>query len=297
MLTIGYNLFGGNYFDTRLYINNIYTAELKNGVFDEWKIDEIVGEYNTEKDEWGYDTVLLATFNNTLEAGNVQNEGKQIEYIRFKRRSKDKLRWTTFAQIPYDNIKKLYQVIDRLVQAQEDYEYAIVPVTANIEGRETMADILCEFDGVWLVDKNNSHQLLYNLEYGSIESVNKTAILEPLQSKYPFVTTSPINYKQSNVQAKLLSDKTIEQGTPNYKSERLLREKIMGFVNNKKPKILKDGMGRYYLVSIIGNPKEIPVNQLDGGVVDVAFDWVEIGDAHDTNTLERLDLITKGLVR
>lgn len=297
MFVIGYDLYGGGYFDARQYMNDIYTAELKNGVFDEWKMDEVLLEYSVDKSDWGYDTVMLATFNNTLEAGNVQNEGEHIEYLRFKRRSKDRLKWVTVAQIPFDKTRKLYTVLDRMVQAQEEYEYAVVPLTNDIEGRETMGEIVCDFDGLWLVDRENSHQLMYDLDYGSIESTNKTTILEPLDSKYPFVTTNAIDYKKGSIKARLLSDKTIEKGIPDYRSERLLRERIMDFISNRRPKILKDGMGRYYLVSIIGSPTEVPDNRLNTGIADVSFDWVEIGDAHDTDTLERADLVDKGVVR
>jgi hypothetical protein len=60
----------------------------------------------------------------------------------------------------------------------------------------------------------------------------------------------------------------------------------MKFLKNKKPKILRDSAGRYYLISITGNPKEIPNNGLQGSIAEVDFQFVEIGNPYDSKTID-----------
>lgn len=293
MMTIGLDCVGGSdygLFDCRASMQSFDYLEIRNGIFDEWKIDSELILFTPEQKHWDYDTMLLATFNNTLEAGNVSNEGREIEYLRFKRRSKNRLKWTTFAQLSYSTHQTHYSVFDRLVQGQEEYEYCVVPVSQGIEGRETIQDVVCDFDGLWLVDNEMGYKLMYDLNYGSISYTQQTAVLETLEYQYPFFMTNSINYKRGSITAKIVTTKSADDMIVDFYSERQLRERMFEFVSNRKPKILKDFLGRYYLVMLSG-VRETPDSRFGGGLVDVSFDWMEIGDANNTKDLEDMGLL------
>lgn len=292
-MTIGLDCIGGSaqgMFDCRPSMQSFQYLELRNGIFDEWKIDSELLLFTPEQKSWDYDTMLLATFNNTLEAGNISNEGREIEYLRYKRRSKNRLKWTTFAQLAYSPHQTHYGVYDRLVQGQEEYEYCVVPVSQGIEGRETIQDVVCDFDGLWLVDNDMGYKLMYDLNYGSISYTQQTAVLETLENQYPFFLTNSINYRKGSITAKVVTTKSSDDMIVDFYSERQLRERLFEFVSNRKPKILKDFLGRYYLVMLSG-VRETPDSRFGGGLVEISFDWMEIGDANNTSDLEDMGLL------
>lgn len=293
MMTIGLDCIGGSSsgtFDCRASMQSFEYIELRNGIFDEWKIDSELVLFTPEQKAWDYDTMLLATFNNTLEAGNVSNEGREIESLRFKRRSKNRLKWTTFAELNYSTHQTHYGVYDRLVQGQEEYEYCVVPVSQGIEGRETIQDVVCDFDGLWLVDNDMGYKLTYDLNYGGITYKQQTSILETLEHQYPFFMTNSISYKQGSITSKVVTTKSADTMIVDFYSERQLREKIFEFMSDRKPKILKDYLGRYYLV-VLSGVRETPDSRFGGGLVDISFDWMEIGDANNTKDLEDMGLL------
>jgi hypothetical protein len=284
-------------YNTEIAISNIYDIKLKNTIVDEIKIDESILEYtNSTKEEWGYDTLLLGTFENTLEAGNVNNNGVPIEFIRFKKRKIDSLEWTTVQDISFNTLEHLYSITDRLCQATEEYEYAVVPLTSGVEGKESLVQIQCDFEGLWLVDKSQGVQFYYDLKYSDIENVTKVGVFEPLQSQYPYTQTTATDYRKSSISANIISADTLDGNTSenkqfNLKQERLLRESVFAFLKNRKPKILKDGCGRYYMIMVLGSPSETPMNETKGAIASAKFDWIEVGNAFDNDTLKSANLV------
>lgn len=282
--SVGYN--------TEIAITNINDIVFSKCIIDEIKIDDVALAYtNSNKEEWNYDTILLAKFENTLEAGNIQNRGVPIEYLRFKKRKKDSLKWNVIADIPFEETENIYNLSDRIVQGTELYEYAVVPLTSGIEGAENRTEIECSFDGLWLVDKTQGIRFFTNLEYSDIENVTKVAVFEPLQSKYPYTQTLATDYHKSSISSVVISDNTLDGNGINARQERLLRENIFAFLKNRKPKMLKDGLGRCYLIMILGSPKEKPFNSVAGAIAGVSFDWIEIGDAFNDDDLRNANLI------
>jgi hypothetical protein len=326
-LFLGLDFYGENsYYNTEINISNLANIQIQNCILDEIKVDEEINELydstvtkneepsgygdgyygeggfgegipnivyrlNYTKEEWGYDSIILANFANTLEAGNISNNnGMPIEYIRFKKRKINELEWVVVSNIPYNALEHIYSIQDRLCQSTEEYEYEVVPVTSGMEGKESTTKITCDFEGLWLVDKNQGVQFNYDLEYSDIEHVTKVATFEPLQSQYPYTQTTATDYKQSSISATIISADTLNGNNTdgkqiNIRQERLLRESIFTFLKNRKPKILKDGNGRYYMVMILGSPREKPMNELQGAIVGTQFDWIEVGDAFNNDTL------------
>jgi hypothetical protein len=297
-LFLGLDFYGDNIaYNTEIVISNIYNIQLMKSIVDEIKIDDTIANYtNSAKEEWSYDTVLLGDFKDqSLEAGNIDNKGVAVEYIRFKKRRKSTLEWMNVADINYNRLEQLYSYVDRFVQSTEEYEYAIVPLTSNIEGEESTIEVYCEYDGLWLVDRSQGVKFFYNLEYSEIENVTKVGLFEPLQSKYPYTQTNATDYHSGSVSATIISDSTLSGDTNgrqiNIRQERLLRESIFAFLKNRKPKILKDGNGRYYLVMILGSPRELPNEDVAGAIANIEFEWIEIGDANNSIDMKNANLL------
>lgn len=248
--------------------------------------------FSTTKESWQPSTIIKAPFISDLHGGNINLNGLTITELRFKRKKIDELEWTKFVTVPYDSTKSFYEIVDRVCESFETYEYAVVPYGGGLEGDYKIKQVEVEFYNCYIFDKLNNYQLIYDLELSDIPYNIPSSTIETLGAKYPIVVyPSNLNYRSSSVKCKIVSDSTaILGGKIDGKQEKLLRNSIMAFLTNKKPKIIKDGSGNMLLISIIGSPKVIPYNELNQLIYDLSFDFVEIG-TFDETTLTNAGLL------
>lgn len=292
MFLIGFDSYGGQIFNSKIGMETPTKLELSNGCYDEWKLDTGIVDYSDKKTLWEYYTLMLATFNNTLEAGNMANNGYEINEVHFKRRKKSNLMWTTFAKMKYDPKQKYYQVLDRMAEAAQEYEYAIQPVTNGVEGVETTKSIVHTFDDLWVMSKDDGFRLVYDVEYGDIDTITNMSTIATLENRYPYVMSTPLCYRQGTIKGKLISQTSVDNRGIDINSERQLRNRALSFLNEGSPKLLKDGNGRIMIVKIYG-VKEIPHSVFAGEICDISFSYIEIGDAESGRDLENSGLIVK----
>ena len=57
------------------------------------------------------------------------------------------------------------------------------------------------------------------------------------------------------------------------------KDEILKFLTNRKPKILKDTNGNMWLIAITGAPSIEYDNKYNAGIMDISFNFMEIGDA------------------
>lgn len=291
-MLIGYDFFGGFCFQTKICHPSYNEVKLSHGQYDEIYIDEniLITSENVKPDNWGFATVLNAKFRNNLEGGSISADGSVIKKIKIQRRNIDELQWIDVMEIPYSD-KLFYEVIDKYVQNDFIYQYSLVPIAESVEGIRTISgNIRVNFEGTFISDSDNNYKLLYDVEFDNIEHVNPSSILEPLNSQYPVVTYSNLDYRKSNITATFISPESIN-GVININMEKQGRDKLLAFIKNRKPKIIRSQNGEIMLISIIGNPSEEPNNNVNG-IAKISFSFVEIGRI-DNNTLSANGLIKK----
>ena len=294
MLIIGLDAFGDDTapFDLIVSSSEITSVEISDMIIDEVYMERGTTNFNITRQEWNNNTILLGKFQGTLEAGNITNAGVPIERVVFRRRFSDELTWTNIATFNYSSTQLLYEFIDNIVQATAEYEYTIAPLTSGTLGANIItASITCDFNSTFISDRTNSYQLIYNLEYSDINYNVPSTVFEPF-TKYPFVVyAGETDYRTGQIQVQILSDSSISNpGTLDARAERINRDGYVAFINNKRPKILKDHGGRFYLVTLT-NIFESPDNQFNQTKSNVTFTWTEIGNAFDQN-----DLVNNGLI-
>ena len=297
-MILGYSMFHGK--DNLVYKTNVYhpsysKIELKNMTVDELYIDEdITIPYTIDKpDGWNYRTVIDSKFNNSLESGSVQANNFQIEKVRFQRRLTDEVEWQDVGEIEYKpDDQLLYEVIDKNIQNDFEYQYSILPITATVLGNRVVSDeIVSEFEGIFLSDKNNNYRLLYNIETDSMQHNISTAILEPLNSQYPIVIDGNLDYRSGGIKALFVSTETANRndGKVTIRAEKLGRDRLMKFLKNRKPKVLRQPNGETMLVRVVDKPQEEYMNNITG-IASVSFKFVEIGGM-DSETLKANDIL------
>lgn len=293
MLIIALDAFGDETapFDTVIPTSTITSLDISDMIIDEVYMEEATDNFNITRQEWGFFTVLLAKFQNSLEAGNITNAGVPIENIVFRRRLSTELEYINLTTFSFNSEMTMYEFIDNLVQATAEYEYTIAPLTSGVLGQNLISEsIVCNFNSTFISDRTNSFQLIYNLEYADIAYNIPSATLQSF-TKYPFVIYSgQTDYRSGQIQALILSDTSVDNVQIDPRAERINRDNLLQFLNNKRPKILKDHGGRFYLVSL-SNIFESPDNRFNQSISNATFSWTEVGDANDQD-----DLINNGLI-
>lgn len=295
MFLIGFDAAGGHYaFDANFSSYDFTRIDTKGMILDEMTADSGNKEFTTTKGSWMPNTVFLATFNSTLEAGNLSMGDSEVDKLRFKKRKKGTLQWLLIDEVDYDASQITYAVYDRLARSNVEYEYCIVPVTGNTEGNIISNSIVALHEGLWVVDANNSVNIFCEVEYGTVNHNTNINVFELLNNRYPIAITGELDYASGSNSGRLLAKQSWNEHKIDYDAEARLRESVISFMKNGKPKILKNGTGRYYLI-VAKDVTEQP-NKLDDASVTVSFNWVEIGDAEDLQTLIACDLLPEQLM-
>ena len=287
---LGYDVFGYNAFNNMLELQGVNKIDASSCVLDELKIDDMIIDYNSSKQQWGYNTIFQAKFQGTLEGGDIDNKGMAIEYIAIEKREYDTLEWNRVALIPYKSTRNLYEYIDRYVQSTQEYEYAVLPLTSSIKGEADVKQIVCDFEYMWIADKNNQIKLKCNVKQNDYSTNESMTTVEPLEGSYPIIFENDLNYIKSSVTATIASDELIDNRIINKVHERKIKDNVLKFLRDKKPKIYKTGKGQFLLVKL-SNVKEIPMQQLDYAISDISFDITEIGNPNNLDDLEQMGLV------
>lgn len=294
---VGYNFFADvNALDSASSnVNNITSTKLTNAIFDHLNITR-----NTDTPfstsipvNWDYDTILNASFEGNLNAGNVDFLIAQINAIKIKRRIKGSFNWLTLKTFPVEKEEDLTFIFNDFLNGYGiDYEYALVPVLNDIEGNYIINSIFSKFNGVFIGDAQQTFKFLYDVEYGTNARNQQTGIFQPLGKQYPVIVANGLlSYESGSVTGAILSDDYEDTGV--FDRTAIVQKKtiIKDFLTNKKAKILKDWNGNIWLCMITDN---VQVSYRSGsgmGIPQVQFNWVQIGEANN-----QTDLYTNGVI-
>lgn len=280
-------------FDSCNPINNVNDFTLTSGCFDELHItkDSVEIDNSTEKTDWTINTVLLAKFQGDLVAGTLGVNGYPITRIEIQKRKKGEEFWQTYFSINFNENINLYTIIDKFIENEENYEYCLRPVAkdnknAEIYGGNTSpSEIYISYDHAHIFDNTADFNLIYNVKLGNITNQIGANQIQTLGSQYPYVIYGQNNYLTSSLECLLVSEESAT-GNIDIKSEKILRNKILTFLQNKECKIFKNVDGLYMLIKIIGTPTLIPNNDILG-VYQVSFEYVEVGNVNSILELSK----------
>ena len=279
--------------NTDVVTSNVEYLYVQNGVFDRLFITRNTSNQIEEFPGWDYDTILDAKFNGDLVAGNISYMIDQIDSIRVKRKKASSVNWITLYEIPISTTEDLYfERYDRYAANGIEYEYALVPVIGSQEGYVNKNSIIPDFYGCFIYEKESGYVTDLDVEKGTITRNKQTSTVTTLSSKYPYVISNGVaNFDSGKFSMMFLpKDDTKEYTTVGAYQ---YREEIKEFLNDGKPKILKLGDGRTWMIMIIDSLDED--NGSIDGYVHISFSWVEIGNVESSVDLYENNFIDVNL--
>jgi hypothetical protein len=278
-------------------INNLNSATIQNGIFDHFNLTaDVTSTYSsTIPTAWDYLTLMDANFNGTINAGNSGFVLETLSGFKIKRRKITDFTWLDLAFIPITDLSQLeFSFQDNLAASLQDYEYAFVPVISGVEGNYITNTISTTFNGVFICDLDTIYRFYAGVQYGSTEQVQKIGVFEPLGLQYPVVVSNALlNYQKGQVSGTVLNSTFATTAQIDRLAIVQERKALLEFLTNKKAKILKDWNGNSYLMIISGSPTTAYNNSYGQGIMDVGFDYVELGDSNTQSDLYNSGIISQ----
>lgn len=182
----------------------------------------------------------------------------------------------------------LFSFSDYTTSDDQEYEYALVPITGDVEGNYLTISATSQFDGAFITDGTDIYKFYADVSYGNFQQVQKVNAHEPFGRKYPvIVSNGATDYMSGSLSGMVLAGDYLRTGKIDRRAIAVERDTLLKFLTNKKPKILKDWNGNMWMVAIIDNPS---VTYYDGsgmGLMSVGITFMEIGSATDANDLAK----------
>lgn len=288
---VGYNFFADvNVLDSApSSVDNITSTQLSNAIFDHFNVTKNTNTlFSTDiPANWDYDTILDASFDGVLNAGNVDFLVDQISAIKIKRRAQGTFNWLTLKTIPVDNIEDLTFVFNDFLNGYGiTYEYALVPVLNDIEGNYIINSVFSQFNGVFIGDAEKTFKFLYDVEYGSNARNQQVGTFQPLGKQYPIIVANGLlSYESGSVSATILNDDYEDTGIIDPSAIVQKKTIIKDYLTNKKAKLLKDFNGNVWLCMVTDNVQVTYRTGSAMSIPQIQFNWVQIGDANNQSDL------------
>lgn len=274
-------------------INGIDFMVLTNAIYNELYVSNRYDDFGSEIPAWDYDTIMHAKFNGNLHAGNVDYYPEEVEYMRIKRRVKGTYEWVNLFEIRIEKSEDLkFEKFDKYARGNTMYEYAMVPVIRQIEGGNdkegnvNICEVKSEFYDTFLSEKDISFHTQVEVSL-SLNKNHPTLVVAPIHRKYPYVFgNGNANYYSGSISAvwvelDKLCDYAQEMSWNDaygivWRNNWDYRNRLMEFLCNGKPKILKMPDGRMWMVAITETPTESVSFHNDAPTT--TFQWTEIAD-------------------
>lgn len=238
---------------------------------------------NNWDDDWDYDTVMDAEYNENLDAGNSGFSLRNTDNVIIRRRELLDDNWVTI-YVKEINTSEDFDInfLDRYARLGDtEYVYRISSTLNGIENSYVEQNVVSSSDGMYLSDKDSTYGTMYNLDGCDTTQNFKSNIIETY-NRYPTVVSNSIaNYEKGSASGLfLVMDENCELNRQNtLKYRNLFKERLA----SRKSFILKVPDGRIWMAKCIGSPTDTMDGHKDLRMV--TFEWVEIGSVNDMEAL------------
>ena len=273
---------------------SIFITDIKimNSVVDHWYITKNVNEeYSTHIPQWTQGTVMSASMDGTLEAGNIGYSASNITSIKVKRRLINTLDWVTIYQRQIQSPSDLnFAIQDAFVPSGKEFEYAIVPCVQEREQSYFISNVTSKFNGVFVseLDRENmavtTIKMYSGVNYEQDNITQDIGILKPFNQVFPIITqNAKTRFRTLTVSGEIL-DKYYSFDANEIND---IREQWTDFLTDGKVKFIKDWNGNV-LMGKITTPPSYTYRSNTGMIVPrISFVLTEQGKYDNVDDLKR----------
>ena len=269
-------------------VKNITKVELSNGMYDDLRITHNVEEeLGTDiNQDWDWDTILHAKFDNSVGAGNVLWTFDSVSHLLIKRKKIDDFKWITLEAHKIESVEDFnIRNIDKTARPNYQYQYAAVPIVNGVEGFYSINEVEVKSDCLVIADADEIWCTNLTDNYLDSTSVVPNTVVETMYETYPtIVRNTNANYETIDVNASFypvdedcMIDMEDDQRRINYS------DKAKMFLRNGKGKILKSQDGRCWGVYITTPPTDAAENHYKNR--KISFSCTEIFEIDDEEAL------------
>ncbi len=240
---------------------------------------------------WDGNTLLLATFDRDINAGNIVSLTDNVIYWQIYKRKPDDASLSFVAKIPASQ----YKVVDFNVLNGDEYQYTIFAETENyisapleqigfvkaawwnwslvgLKESDTSGLYYADSENIWLFDT----MLTSN---GFDQNIDKY-IMENF-TQFPKISSGKKNYLSSSLTA-FLSNIDLQGGRYSDTVEQYNR--FVDFIAQPTPKLLRDRKGNGWVVSTTGNSMQY-IDESTEQITKVSFNFVQLNDINSVNVI------------
>ena len=276
MLFLGNAFLGAKYSGdpTITHIPNITFIKIMRGIYDSLYLSSDPVADVTDK-KWDFSTLIWANFRNNLYGGNVEASLRDITSVKIKRRRTDGFDWITLTELPVYGIESFrFEYFDRYVSNKTEYQYALVFMSAKIEGQYNTNIITPEFSGLFVLDREYIYYSFVEHYVPQIEQNHSIGVIPTIEKRYPFyVAQTKNNYVTGSVSGVFVKSEECEldfEGIHKY------QKGLLEWLADGGVKIIKYYNGESWLAVVSDNPRRAQEANTDK--YTVSFSFAEIGD-------------------
>ena len=269
-------------------INNITKVELSNGWYDDLRItNNVTEELNSEvNQEWDWDTILHAKFNDSVGAGNVLWTFDSVSHLLVKRKKVNEFKWITLEAHKIESVEDFnIRNIDKTASPNYEYQYAAVPIVDGVEGFYSIDNVEVKSDCLVIVDSDEIWCTNLTDNYLDSTSVVPNTVVETMYETYPtIVRNTNANYETIDINAQFYpvdEDCMLDMEDDERRIDYSNKAKM--FLRNGKAKVLKSQDGRCWGVYITTPPVDAAVDHYKNR--KISFSCTEIFDIQNEEAL------------
>ena len=285
------------------YITNV---RLDNAVVRDFYVTHDVSQpsYLSEMPPWDKYTIMRATFDNNLRAGNVDWLLNAVNKVKIKRRLVGTTQYITlYEQKITTEYDLTFYYRDYYCPSGYQFEYAMVPVKTNDEGGEEEQGYYTTvtktfFDGLFVCDKDKCMKLYSNYLVNSSMDNILLGQVQPYNQVYPVIIKNPyVQYRTIQIQGDVLGlsdNKNCSIFELNNDTRPVIvdeKREWDKFLCDGKAKIIKDWNGNI-LMGRVTTPPSYTYDQTSGnGKPTLTFGMTEQGEYDNQSHMYKNGLI------
>ena len=267
------------------YITNV---RLDNAIVRDWYVTHDVSQpsYLDTLPDWDNYTIMRATFDGNLRAGNVDWLLTSVNRIKIKRRKVGVgEQWITLFIQPIETEYDLsFYYRDYYCPSGYQFEYAMVPCVNDDEQTYFTTIVKTYFDGIFISDKDKTMKLYSNYLIGASADNILIGQLQPYSQVYPTIIKNPnVLYRTVTIQGDVLgfNEETCQTFELTQETRPIIvdqKREWDKFLCNGKAKVIKDWNGNILVGKVTTAPSYVYDQTSGNSKPTMTFGATEVGE-------------------